>query len=87
MQLTDAKGRDLDFHGVDWSITLLVTESDIEPPATLVSQGTASTPFQDQLSTMEGTFQAETKRKRKEIIFMDPNKPYGGRTSYARYRR
>ena len=87
MQLTDAKGRNLDFHGVDWSITLLVTESDMEPPATLVSQGTASTPFQDQLSTMEGTFQAETKRKRREIIFMDPNKPYGGRTSYSRYRR
>lgn len=87
MQLTDAKGRNLDFHGVDWSITLLVTESDIEPPAALVSQGTANTPFQDQLSTMEGTFQAETKRKRREIIFMDPNKPYGGRTSYSRYRR
>lgn len=87
MQLTDAKGRNLDFHGVDWSITLLVTESDMEPPATLISQGSASTPFQDQLSTMEGTFQAETKRKRREIIFMDPNKPYGGRTSYSRYRR
>jgi len=68
--LTDSRGVELDFHGVDWSLTLFVSESDAATPSQLDKAGNFNTPFQDQLTTMEGTHNAEIKRKR-QITFME----------------
>ena len=67
--LSDSKGELLNFHGVDWSLTLFVTESDAVAPSALAKEGNFNTPFQDQLATLEGTHQAEIKKKR-QITFM-----------------
>lgn len=74
IDLTDAKGRPLDFNGVDWSVTFFVSEVDSMSDAALNSTGSFNTPFQDQLSTLEGTAGAQHKRHSREIIFYDKNK-------------
>jgi hypothetical protein len=75
MQLTDAKGELLDFHGVDWSMTFMVGEVDQQNAVNLNSVGSFNTPFQDQLSAMEGTAPLEQKRKmQRQVIFHDAAK-------------
>lgn len=74
IELKDAKGEPLDFNGVDWSCTLFITEVDAMNNVQLNSSGNFNTPFQDQLSQLEGTAQAQNKRQQKEIIFYDQNK-------------
>jgi hypothetical protein len=77
VELKDPRGRLLDFNGVDWSMTLFCTESDVATPDTLAKGGAFNTPFQDQLAALEGTAQAEEKKRR--IIFHDSKKnKYGG---------
>lgn len=73
IELTDARGEYLNFNGVDWSLTLFCTESDAATPEALSAGGNFNTPFQDQLATLEGTAQAEVKRKR-QIIFQESRK-------------
>lgn len=74
MELTDAKGRTLNFNGVDWSCTFFVSEVDAMNNSALNKAGNFNTPFQDQLSQMEGTAQAQHKRQQREIIFHDQAK-------------
>lgn len=74
IDLTDAKGQPLNFNGVDWSMTLFISEVDAMSDAALNSTGSFNTPFQDQLSTLEGTAGAQHKRHSREIIFYDKNK-------------
>jgi hypothetical protein len=71
IDLTDAKGKPLNFNGVDWSMTFFVSEVDAMSNAALNAAGNFNTPFQDQLASMEGTAQAEHKRK---IIFHETSK-------------
>jgi hypothetical protein len=80
IELTDARGDPLNFNGVDWSLTLFCTESDAASPEALSAGGTFNTPFQDQLAALEGTAQAEVKRKR-QIIFQESHK--SGRHSHG----
>jgi hypothetical protein len=74
MELTDAKGMALDFNGVDWSCTLFITEVDAMNNTQLNSSGNFNTPFQDQLSQLEGTAQAQNKRQQREIIFYESSR-------------
>jgi hypothetical protein len=74
IELTDARGRPLNFNGVDWSCTFLISEVDAMNNTQLNSSGNFNTPFQDQLSTLEGTAQAQNKRQQREITFHDPTK-------------
>lgn len=82
MRLTDAKDRPLNFQGVDWSMTMFVSEQEAAVPASSAASGDYNTPFQDQLATMEGTAQQEIKAKRK-ITFLDSgygrHRPFQGR--------
>lgn len=72
MRLTDAYDRDLNFNGVDWSLTLYCQEMQKEEPSTLALEGTQNTPFQDQLVALEGTSWAQERvlRKNREITFV-----------------
>jgi hypothetical protein len=74
ISLTDARGAPLNFNGVDWSMTFFITEVDAMSDVALNKSGNFNTPFQDQLSAMEGTAQAQNKRQQREIIFYDPSK-------------
>jgi hypothetical protein len=74
IELKDAKGQALDFNGVDWSCTLFITEVDAMNNTQLNSSGNFNTPFQDQLSQLEGTAQAQHKRQQREIIFHEQSK-------------
>lgn len=74
ISLTDARGAPLNFNGVDWSMTFFITEVDAMNDAALNKNGNFNTPFQDQLSALEGTAQAQNKRQQREIIFYDPSK-------------
>lgn len=78
INLTDAKGQDLDFHGVDWSITLFVNEAEAATPEEISKGGNLNTPFQDQLATMEGTAVAQGKRNRPAFHFYESQQKYGG---------
>jgi hypothetical protein len=62
-RLTDSANRLLDFNGLDWSMVFNCTEVDVVQPQNM--GGTINTPFQDQLATMEGTAQAQTRAMRK----------------------
>ena len=81
--LTDAFGRELDFNGVDWSITLYCQEVSKEEPAALQGSGTLRTPFQDQLQSLEGTafMEERVRRKNREITFLEDDR----RKSKRRY--
>lgn len=89
IQLTDPRGRLLDFNGVDWSMTFFCTEVPSETATQLNAGGVFNTPFQDQMNTMEGTAQAEMKikGKRREITFFDSNQngKRGGGNIYGRF--
>lgn len=74
INLTDARGRDLNFNGVDWSMTFFITEVDAMSDAALNSTGSFNTPFQDQIATLEGTASSQYKRHSRQIIFHDSNK-------------
>lgn len=74
IDLTDAKGRPLNFNGVDWSITFFISEVDAMSDAAMNNTGSFNTPFQDQLSVLEGTAGSQYKRHSREIIFYDERK-------------
>jgi hypothetical protein len=85
-RLTDSANRPLDFNGLDWSMVFNCQEVDVLQP--LTQGGTINTPFQDQLATLEGTAQAQTRSMRKRGAahmlpheFYDPNTKSG----YANY--
>jgi hypothetical protein len=78
INLTDAKGEDLDFHGVDWSITLFVNETDAITPDEIAKGGNLNTPFQDQLATMEGTAVSQGKRMRPAFHFYEASQKRSG---------
>jgi len=67
--LTNSKNELLDFNGVDWSMTVFCSQVDDPSASLLDSQGTFNTPFQNQLSVLEGTAQAEAKAKRQRTQF------------------
>jgi hypothetical protein len=61
-------------------------EVDLAPPS--VQQGTINTPFQDQLATLEGTAQAQTRSMRKRgAAHMLPHEFYdvNSKSGYANY--
>ena len=62
-RLTDSANRPLDFNGLDWSMVFNCSEVDVVQPQNM--GGTINTPFQDQLATLEGTAQAQTRAMRK----------------------
>lgn len=73
-RLTDSSNRLLDFNGLDWSMVFKCEEVDVMQPNQMA--GTINTPFQDQLATMEGTHQAQTRAGRKRAANMTPNEFY-----------
>jgi hypothetical protein len=73
-RLTDSSNRLLDFNGLDWSMVFKCEEVDVMQPNQMA--GTINTPFQDQLATMEGTSQAQTRAGRKRAANMAPNEFY-----------
>lgn len=75
MRLTDQNNRDLDFNGVDWSLTLFCQEITKQSDELLASSGTMNTPFQDQLISLEGTAWAQERAMRKNSEYTFYQKP------------
>lgn len=71
--LTDVFGRELNFNGVDWAITLYCQEVSKEEPNVLEASGTVNTVYQDQLQSLEGTayMQERVRRKNGEITIYE----------------
>jgi hypothetical protein len=85
-RLTDSANRPLDFNGLDWSMVFSCQEVDVLQPQTM--GGTINTPFQDQLATLEGTAQAQTRSMRKRgAAHMLPHEFYdvNSKSGYANY--
>lgn len=85
-RLTDSANRPLDFNGLDWSMVFNCQEVDVLQPQTM--GGTINTPFQDQLATLEGTAQAQTRSMRKRgAAHMLPHEFYdvNSKSGYANY--
>lgn len=78
IRLTNSNNQELNFHGCDWSMVLKCDEVDAMSPSDMASAGLLSTPYQKQVSVLEGTGLQEVRAKRGRLPhgFYDSNKKH-----------